>query len=195
MVASSYINLRSLTLDELTGVVNLYPWYGASHVELARRMSKMGGGSWGEKQYAQSALYVQNRSVMAVLAHGASETDCSDKDLGALLASFMEPSSAGKEGEHQVRVVGGDYFSQAQYDNVKEGGDNIFSRFAFKSTSTAGEESDMSDIAEHFATETLARIFAEQGRIEEARRIYSRLILEFPEKSAYFATLIDSLSQ
>ena len=118
MVASSYINLRSLTLDELTGVVNLYPWYGAAHVELARRMSRM-GDSWGEKQYAMSALYVQNRRAMASLAQGARQADFSDKDLGALLASFMEPVSAGKEGEHQVRVVGGDYFSQAQYDNVK----------------------------------------------------------------------------
>ena len=193
MVGSSFIDIRTLTLDELTGVVNLYPWYGGAHVELGRRMSKM-GDSWGEKQYAHGALYVSNRLVFARLARGASQADCSDKDLGALLASFMEPASAQKEGEHQVRVVGGDYFSQAQYDNVKEGGDNIFSRFAFKSSSTAGEESDTSDIAEHFATETLARIFAEQGRIEEARRIYSRLILEFPEKSAYFASLIDSLT-
>ena len=194
MVASSFIYLRNLTLDELTGVVNLYPWYGAAHVELARRMSKVGGDSWGDKQCALSALYVQNRRVMADIAYGAREADCSDKDLGALLASFMEPQSAQKEGEHQVRVVGGDYFSQAQYDNVRENGDNIFSRFAFKSSSTAGDGMDTSDIAEHFATETLARIFAEQGRLEEARRIYSRLILEFPEKSAYFASLIDKLS-
>ena len=193
MVASSYINLRSLTLDELTGVVNLYPWYGAAHVELARRMSRM-GDSWGEKQYATGALYVQNRRAMANLAYGARTVNFSDKDLGALLASFMEPQSAQNDGEHQVRVVGGDYFSQAQYDNVKEGADNIFSRFAFKSSSTAGDESDTSDIAERFATETLARIFAEQGRLEEARRIYSRLILEFPEKSAYFASLIDQLT-
>ena len=194
MVNASYIDLHSLTLDELTGVVNLYPWYGAAHVELGRRMSKMGGDSWGEKQYADGALYVQNRRALANLAHGARKIDCSDKDLGALLASFLEPVSAQNEGDRQVRVVGGDYFSQAQYDNVKEGGDNIFSRFAFKSSSTAGDESDTSDIAEHFATETLARIFAEQGRLEEARRIYSRLILEFPEKSAYFATLIDQLT-
>lgn len=195
MVASSYINLRNLTLDELTGVVNLYPWYGAAHVELGRRMARLGGGdNWGEKQYAMSALYIQDRRIMANLALGVREADCSDKDLGALLASFMEPSSAGEEGRRQVRVVGGDYFSQAQYDNVRDSGDNIFSRFAFKSSSTAGDESDASDIAEHFATETLARIFAEQGRTEEARRIYSRLILEFPEKSAYFATLIDQLT-
>ena len=194
MVGMSYIDLRSLTLDELTGVVNLYPWYGAAHVELGRRMSKIGGDSWGEKQYAAGALYVSNRLVLSRLARGAGHSDLSDKDLGALLASFMEPSSAQKETEHQVRVVGGDYFSQAQYDNVKESGDNIFSRFAFKSSSTAGEESGTTDIADNFATETLARIFAEQGCTEEARRIYSRLILEFPEKSAYFASLIDNLT-
>ena len=194
MVSSSYIDLRSLTLDELTGVVNLYPWYGAAHVELGRRMSKLGGDSWGEKQYADGALYVSNRLVMARLARRRASSDFSDKDLGALLASFLEPSSASPEGEHQVRVVGGDYFSQAQYDNVKESGDNIFSRFAFKSSTTADDDTDTSDIAENFATETLARIFAEQGRTQEARRIYSRLILEFPEKSAYFASLIDNLT-
>lgn len=194
MVSSSYIDLRSLTLDELTGVVNLYPWYGAAHVELGRRMSKLGGDSWGEKQYSDGALYVSNRLVMARLARRRVSSDFSDKDLGALLASFLEPSSASPEGERQVRVVGGDYFSQAQYDNVKESSDNIFSRFAFKSSSTADDDTDTSDIAENFATETLARIFAEQGRTQEARRIYSRLILEFPEKSAYFATLIDNLT-
>jgi hypothetical protein len=93
-----------------------------------------------------------------------------------------------------VHVVGGDYFSQAQYDNVKKGSDNIFSRFAVQirsESSTANDE--LSPVADRFATETLARIFVEQGRPEEAKRIYSRLILDIPEKSAYFASLIDSL--
>jgi hypothetical protein len=55
----------------------------------------------------------------------------------------------------------------------------------------AKEETEANE--EEYFTETLARIFAEQGRPEEAKRIYSRLILDIPEKSAYFATLIDSL--
>ena len=97
-------------------------------------------------------------------------------------------------GEHAVRVVGGDYFSQSQYDYVKQQQDNIFTRFAFKAPKNVEEtEEGTSDMAERFATETLARIFAEQGRTEEARRIYSRLVLEIPEKSAYFASLIDNL--
>ena len=32
MVGSSYINIHTLLLDELVGVVNLYPWYGAARV-------------------------------------------------------------------------------------------------------------------------------------------------------------------
>jgi hypothetical protein len=92
-------------------------------------------------------------------------------------------------------VVGGDFFSQAQYNNVRRGDDSIFTRFAVK-TRPDGSRDDRtgSDIADRYATETLAEIFAEQGCIEEARRIYSRLILDNPEKSAYFASLIDKLS-
>ena len=77
---------------------------------------------------------------------------------------------------------------------MKKGSDSIFSRFATQIRSeTAAAQEDVSPVADRFATETLARIFAEQGRPEEAKRIYSRLILDIPEKSAYFATLIDSL--
>lgn len=194
MVGSSYINIHTLLLDELVGVVNLYPWYGAARVELCRRMAGM-GEDWGEEQYAAEALYVPDRGKISSLIRKGRSTDCSDKDLQMLLNSYLEPAAPVQEEEARpVRVVGGDYFSQAQYDKVRRSGDNIFSRFAAKTRSdnASGEEGG-SEMAERFATETLGRIFAEQGRTEEARRIYSRLILEIPEKSAYFATLIDNL--
>lgn len=198
MVGSSRINLHSLNLDELVGVVNLYPWYGGARLELCRRMSKM-GQAWEEDQYAAEALYLPFREIVADLLRHSREEDCSDKDVRRLLAAYMEPvaqeeESQDREPAHTVHVVGGDYFSQAQYDKVKEGGDSVFSRFAVKiKAEAAAAQAESTPIADRFATETLARIFAEQGRPEEARRIYSRLILEFPEKSAYFATLIDSL--
>ena len=200
MVGSSFIDIHTLTLDELAGVVNLYPWYGAARVELCSRMSRM-GEDWGEEQYADQALYIPHRGKLAAMVRKVRQVDCSDKDLRALLSSYMEPSApsapaAPAEEAHQVRVVGGDYFSQAQYDNVRQSGDNIFSRFAAKTRPDgAPEDGAGAEIADRFATETLARIFEEQGRIEEARRIYSRLLLEIPEKSAYFATLIANLDK
>ena len=187
MVASSFIDIHTLTLDELSGVVNLYPWYGAARVELSRRMAKMGG--WEEEEYATQALYIPDRGKLSPLVRTGA--DCSDKDVEKLLASYMEPSA--REESPSVRVVGGDYFSQAQYDNVKQSGDNVFSRYALQATRADGDKEEVSEIADRFATETLARIFAEQGCTEEAKRIYSRLILDIPEKSAYFASLIDNL--
>jgi len=181
-----FIDIHTLTLDELSGVVHLYPWYGAARMELSRRMARIEG--WGEEEYAAQALYIPDRGKMAPLVRV--QADCTDKDVQRLLASFMEPSAP----ETAVHVVGGDYFSQAQYDKVKESSDNVFSRMAGKIQSEgSGGPDEISEIADRFATETLARIFVEQGRPEEAKRIYSRLVLDFPEKSAYFASLIDNL--
>ncbi len=46
---------------------------------------------------------------------------------------------------------------------------------------------------EHLVTETLAKIYALQGNISKAIRSYEILSLKFPQKSVYFATLIQNL--
>ena len=193
--AGDYIDLGTLTMDELAGVVHLYPWFASARKELCVRMSRLGGDDWGMEQYAEEALFIGDRRKVAELVRAGKKADCADKDVDKILRSWIAPAPAPvAEPERQVRVVGGDYFSQAQYNDVKQSGDNIFTRFAVKSKSEGSKEDRKgSDIADHFATETLAAIFAEQGCLEEARRIYSRLILDNPEKSAYFAALIDKL--
>jgi hypothetical protein len=46
---------------------------------------------------------------------------------------------------------------------------------------------------EHLVTETLARIYALQGSVNKAVRAYEILSLKYPQKSAYFASLIQKL--
>lgn len=48
---------------------------------------------------------------------------------------------------------------------------------------------------EDLVTETLAKIYALQGNISKAVRAYEILSLKFPQKSAYFATLIQNLKK
>lgn len=48
---------------------------------------------------------------------------------------------------------------------------------------------------EEIVTETLASIYARQGDIEKAKRAYEQLSLKYPEKSLYFAGLIEKLAE
>lgn len=195
MVNKDHIELRSLTMEELAGVIHLYPWYGAARKELCRRMVRSGGDAWGDDQFAEMALYIGAREKIAALLRSARKEDYSDKDVQEILTSWLAPEEApGKEPARPVRVVGGDYFSQAEYDHVRRDGDGVFSKFASQAKKEPARDEAVNDMTDLFCTEALAAIYAEQGYPELAKRIYSKLILVNPEKSAYFAGLIEKLS-
>ena len=90
-------------------------------------------------------------------------------------------------------MVGGDFFSQTDYVKVRKAEDNVFVPQPIKKK--AVQESQEGGPGLDFCTETLAQIYAEQGYFEQARKIYAKLILAFPEKSAYFASLIKELDK
>ena len=190
-----YIDLKKLNLDELVGVVNLYPWFGGARVELCERMNKMGGDVWGVSQYADAAMYVGAREKLACLVRSSCRNDLGDADVEQILKSYIaEPEPVEDVRPRRVHVVGGDFFSQADYDKVRKSDDYVFSRYAAK----AKEEKSYEPVREEefdLFTETLAQIYAEQGYYEQAKNIYSKLILAYPEKSAYFASLIRKIEE
>ena len=199
MVNDDFIDLKKLNLDELNGVVNLYPWFGGARKELCRRMSELGEGAWSDERYADAALYVGSRRIIAQLAHKGHRADYSDAQVKELLRAYIDEGVGEVHDEGQPRrviVVGGDYFSAKQYAEVRQEGDNAFGSMAkgedatvVPSASEGISETEFTD----FCTETLAQIYADQGYPEQAKQIYSRLSLRFPEKSAYFAALIEKL--
>ena len=195
-----YIDLKKLNLDELVGVVNLYPWFGGARVELAERMSRMGGDAWGVAQYADAAMYVGAREKLASLVRSSVSNNWSDSDVEQILKSYIaeskpvdEEKGAASE-QRRVHVVGGDFFSQADYDQVRRTDDNVFSRYAAKAKEVDVYEEDQAGEFDLY-TETLAQIYAEQGYYEQAKGIYSKLILAYPEKNAYFAALIQKIDE
>ena len=195
MVENDYIDLKKLNLDELNGVVNLYPWFGGARKELCRRMSELGEGAWSDERYADAALYIGSRRIIASLAHKGHKADYSDIQVKELLRAYIDDGvgEIRDEGEpRRVIVVGGDYFSAQQYASVKKDEDASFGSMARKGEAAVEIEIKEEDFTD-FCTETLAQIYADQGYPEQAAQIYSRLSLRFPEKSAYFASLIEKL--
>ena len=61
---------------------------------------------------------------------------------------------------------------------------------------------DAGDLAQHslasddsLVTETMARIYAHQGKVSKARKAYQMLALKYPEKSIYFANQLKKLEK
>ena len=192
------INIKTLTLDELTGVVNLYPWYGAARKELCIRMIKIGGDTWGKKNFSDAALYLGSRTMIADIFRMKNTEDYSDKNVEDLVRACIQDKPEQDEPaayERKVRVIGGDYFTQSDYDKVKKSEDSVFSKLSRNTRPEKEKNSDEYDASDDFCTETLARIYTEQCYYEQAKHIYSKLLLKIPEKSAYFASLIGEIDE
>ena len=197
---SGYIDIKKLTLDELTGVVNLYPWFGGARKELCERMSRMGGDGWGKDQYADAAMYIAARGKLSDMMRSAHRSDWEDADVERLLKSYIgekkeEGNVHSEPVTRKVYAGVGDYFSQDEYDQVRKADDNVFSRYAAKARQGKSLSEQTPGLEFDLYTETLARIYLEQGYPEQAKSIYSKLILAYPEKNAYFAALIQKIDE
>lgn len=63
----------------------------------------------------------------------------------------------------------------------------------FFTPETAAKKSE--NLPGNLATETLAKVYLQQGNVVGAILIYERLMLKFPEKNTYFADLIQKIKQ
>ncbi len=203
---NGFIDIKQLTLGELTGVINLYPWFAGARKELCERMSAMGGGGWGADQYADMAIYVGSRGKFSDMMRASQDVDWTDTDVERLLKSYIgEREENVSEQQEEVQPVHtekrrvyagvGDYFTQEEYDQVRKSDDNVFSRYAAKARQGKTSEIEAVNLESAMYTETLAEIYLEQGYPEQAKRIYSKLILAYPEKNAYFAALIQKIDE
>ena len=181
---SQIIDLKTLNMEELSGIISIYPWFALARLELCRRMAALGKDSWSEDKYAAQALYAPCRRKVYEIMH---------RSDSAIVEDATE--QVRKNPSRQVYVIGGDYFSAEQYASARKDDDNIFSSFASKASAAAGDENVYVETVDSvdFCTEELAKVYLEQGYPDKAKEIYSKLSLRIPEKSVYFASLIEKI--
>lgn len=175
------IDLQTLDLEELSGVVNIYPWYAGARVELCRRMAELGEESWDKSKYASQALYVPYRKRIYDIMRSRKPK------------KETAPAPSPKPAK-QIYVIGGDYYSADQYAQARKSEDNMFADFMSNALKQSGEALQFEvEECKDFYTEELAKIYLDQGYPQKAIEIYSQLSLRFPEKSVYFASLIEKI--
>jgi tetratricopeptide (TPR) repeat protein len=193
-----YIDIKRLNLDELMGVVNLYPWFAGARKELCVRMSHMGVDIMEESQCAEAAMYLPSRRILSDIRRASRTQVWKDCDVEEIIKSYIAEQNPQEEerqiSKRRVYAGAGDYFSQEDYDKVRSADDNVFSRYALKARESKPVDMQAEPVFDVF-TETLAQIYAEQGYYEQAKDIYSKLILAYPEKNAYFAALIQKIDE
>ena len=181
------IELDALSIEQLSGMVSAYPWFVCARKELYSRLIE--SNLLDERQCAEATMHIGDRKILARLLRNAGTFESGSheqKEDGASVQMEGRMPSV----QHTV-VRGGDFFSQEDYDRVKQVEKLSFVPKAPAVERNSGEQAH--DLG--FYTETLAQIYIDQGFFDQAIVIYSKLILEYPEKSAYFATLIDKLKE
>ncbi len=108
----------------------------------------------------------------------------------------------------KIVLAGGDYFGKNDFDEVKLDTAKPLDRFIAEKPSllrsnTSSQYNENQPVEEielgekfddsGFYTETLAKIYTEQCFYKRAIEVYAKLILLYPEKSTYFATLVQEL--
>jgi len=107
---------------------------------------------------------------------------------------FQKPSQKIPSKQSLIPLFDRKEKNRALIDKIIESGPGIIRNKEDQKFFTANSHAKESLLEnEHLVTETLAKIYALQGSVNKAVRAYEILSLKFPQKSAYFATLIKNL--
>ena len=135
--------------------------------------------------------------------HGMVGFTLTQQDIDYINSYLGPKRSGGSEEEEWEDQSGRESQTQAErIDNFIAQFDSILSKVLAEERARASEGVEPSDLAEpqreldvHIASERLAYLLAEKGEYEAAIPMYERLQAQNPEKSSYFADIIERLRQ
>ncbi|MDR2125479.1 MAG: hypothetical protein LBP63_01445 [Prevotellaceae bacterium] len=213
MKASNLISIMKMEykpsekcLQALQNVLADNPWFSIGQQLLAQEIQRLEKSDF-EDYLNKAAIYSINRKFLYDRLFDASQITDDDVELQNFDIE-EEPPCEELEIEKQAifDYPVADYFANETLE-TKATSEDIVDKFLASSQKISieqkDEKSDNSDTSENidtepivtddFVTETLAKIYADQGYISKAIEVYEKLSLQDSKKSVYFAALIENL--
>lgn len=177
---ATYIEIEQLDLIELQELVSENPWYSYARHILLIKMHQMSNEIFRD-QLSKSAVFLSSRSALFKKIHNP-------HPIKKEKIADIKPK--------KVYVVGGDFFSREEMSEIpKEENMEIKLKTSqhYREEEIPIKKVDYEDLT--FYTETLGHIYAQQGYYDKAIEVFSKIILLYPQKSAYFASLIKQIEK
>ncbi|MDR0729120.1 MAG: hypothetical protein LBF19_03215 [Prevotellaceae bacterium] len=213
------------TLTELQALAARYPWFSLSHQLLyeimvrrrdpdAKRYAATAGVYIADRRHFYWRLQqpvtdvdTEDEGIIDLLDDAPIASDTEDQpeqmEMHPSPAVIEKPAALAKQ---PFAVIGGEYFDAVDFSEVDLTDADPLSQFIKEQPKINPNTSPLhsiewEDAAEKrrtpidYVTETLAQIYVEQQLYDMAADTYEKLILQIPEKSAYFAAQIKELKK
>lgn len=180
-------------LSSTEQLISIYPWYQGARVELILKLAEISKETAREK-LRESFSFVPFPEWIATKIEGVENTKKRTENDKVIQSQIQQAK--------KIFVVGGDYFSREELESVNNENEAKADSPAIPleaARSLERERAVKRDGANSvvdpliFYTETLAQIYTQQECWREALDVYSKLILLYPEKSVYFASLVNDI--
>lgn len=190
------VEISALSNLSLAQTLELHPWFAAARAEYVFRQ---GGETHNQdaidQAERQAALFFQYRKDLRIILKR--------RISGQQICPVVEKNQAEAQESKTSYYSGvGDYFSREDFQALEKEGLAVETP-CFGAVRQKSEEMG-ADLAptqiqslgtDDLCSETLAEVFANQQFYQRAIDIYEKLILLYPEKSAYFASLIEKVKK
>ncbi len=193
--------------EELDVLINKYPYFSTAHLLLVKALNNIDSIRFN-KQLKKTAAYTANRKLLFKLITEKNiikETHPSQKSMQEDNAreklEMGQPLKFNNEESHSfsewLNISNIKKIKREKEDDKSELIDNFISKqptiktlkkTLFFSPSEKAKESLIEN--NEIVTETLARVYLEQGYYEKAIAAYKKLSLKYPQKNTFFAEKI-----
>ena len=218
--AVKYSEVKSMDLMDMEEVLKQNPWFSYLREILLEKLYRKDKEAFAQT-LSQTAVFLSSRKTLYDRINAPEEEEIPEETPTVIREEIHVP----EEPVHRPRVIvaGGDFFSKEDLKSIDPEEDmelklksSPFYRPAAdlvaeekekekeKQASPKPKEKKGSLLKEDgsvnfddlvFCTETLGHIYAQQGFYDKAIDVFSKLILLYPQKSAYFAALVNEMKK